>query len=115
MEVSLVIPTFEPKFEISDRSQTLWKFIKKFQILAAAKRSVRSVELRLLIVDCRSSADLDNYSGNSPIKMLKLICCWVTIRFRWQSLKCRVARETVDADLCAYVSLPIAQAWIAIG
>lgn len=105
MRVSLVIPTFEPKFEISDESQTLWKFYKKnFKSWLQPKGVCDPVKLRLLIVDYRSSADfrqllrqfadqnaeIDLLLGDHTLSSTKALNVGL--------------QETVDADLCAYVA-----------
>ena len=58
LKVSLVIPTYEPNFENNHKSQILWKFYEKnFRSWLHPKGVSSRLEIRLLIVDYKSSVD----------------------------------------------------------
>ena len=105
LRFSLVIQKFEPKFEINDESQTLWKFYKKnFKSWLQPKGVCDPVELRLLIVDYQSSADfrqlLQQFADqNAEIDLLLGDHTLSSTKALNVGLQ-----ETVDADLCAYVA-----------
>lgn len=105
MKVSLVIPTYEPNFEYSNKSQNLWKFYENnFRSWLHPKGVSSPVEMRLLIVDYKSSVDFRKLlrqfaAQNTEINLL-------LGDHRLPSTKALNVglRETVGADLCAYVA-----------